>query len=145
MSFAVDVNVLLDAANRDSSRQSDLQRFIEERLRSRELFGLPWLVAMSFVRIVTDSRIFRAPLTPAEAMSNLEALFEHPQVQPVGERPGFLASYREVTSIVDCRGRLVPDAHLATILRQNGIRTLYTGDRDFRRFDFLDVRDPLEG
>lgn len=41
------------------------------------------------------------------------------------------------------RGKLVPDAHLATILRQNGVRTLYTSDRDFRRFDFLDVRDPF--
>jgi hypothetical protein len=28
-------------------------------------------------------------------------------------------------------------------LRQHGIRILYSSDRDFRRFDFLEVRDPL--
>jgi predicted nucleic acid-binding protein len=37
----------------------------------------------------------------------------------------------------------VPDAHLAALLRQHGIRTLYTNDTDFRRFAFLDVRDPF--
>ena len=41
------------------------------------------------------------------------------------------------------RGNLVPDAHLAALLRQHGIRTLYTNDSDFRRFSFLDVRNPF--
>jgi len=35
------------------------------------------------------------------------------------------------------------DAHLAALLRQNGVRTLYTTDADFRKFDFLDLRNPL--
>jgi predicted nucleic acid-binding protein len=38
----------------------------------------------------------------------------------------------------------VPDAHLATLMRQYGVRTIYTRDRDFRRFDGIDVRDPFE-
>ena len=41
------------------------------------------------------------------------------------------------------RGNLVPDAHLAALLRQHGIRTLYTNDSDFRKFSFLDVRNPF--
>jgi predicted nucleic acid-binding protein len=41
------------------------------------------------------------------------------------------------------RGNLVPDAHLAALLKQHGVRTLYTRDGDFRKFPFLDVRDPL--
>jgi hypothetical protein len=36
---------------------------------------------------------------------------------------------------------LVPDAHLAALLKQHDVRTLYT--RDFRKFSFLEVRDPL--
>ncbi len=38
---------------------------------------------------------------------------------------------------------LVPDAHLATILFQHGIRTLYTTDADFRLFSSLRVQNPL--
>jgi len=41
------------------------------------------------------------------------------------------------------RGNLVPDAHAAAILFQHGVRTLYTNDRDFRKFESLDVRDPF--
>jgi len=41
------------------------------------------------------------------------------------------------------RGNLVPDAHLAAILFQHGVRTLYTADRDFLKFQSLDVEDPF--
>jgi predicted nucleic acid-binding protein len=41
------------------------------------------------------------------------------------------------------RGNLVPDAHLAALLRQHGVRRLYTNDADFRKFAFLDVRNPF--
>jgi hypothetical protein len=41
------------------------------------------------------------------------------------------------------RGNLVPDAHLAALLKQHGIRRLYTNDADFRKFPFLDVRSPF--
>jgi len=37
----------------------------------------------------------------------------------------------------------VPDAHLAAVLRQHGVAKIFTHDRDFRRFDFLQVIDPL--
>ena len=42
---------------------------------------------------------------------------------------------------IPVRGNLVPDAHLAAILQQHGVRTLYTNEADFRKFDFLEIRD----
>jgi predicted nucleic acid-binding protein len=56
---------------------------------------------------------------------------------------GFLEVYREVSGSFPVRGNLVPDAHLAAILRQHGVRTLYTRDADFRKFAFLEVRHPF--
>jgi predicted nucleic acid-binding protein len=41
------------------------------------------------------------------------------------------------------RGNGVPDAHLAALLRQHGVRMLYTADADCRRFAFLEVRNPF--
>jgi predicted nucleic acid-binding protein len=32
---------------------------------------------------------------------------------------------------------------VAGLLLQHGVRTFYTSDADFRRFTFLDVRDPF--
>lgn len=83
-------------------------------------------------------------LTPERALANIEALIALPRTGLVGELEGFLATYREVAGDFPVRGNLVTDAHLATILRQHGVRTLYTNDRDFLRFDFLEVRNPLE-
>lgn len=55
----------------------------------------------------------------------------------------FWAVYQQVTGDVPTRGNLMPDAHLAAVLHQSGVGTLYTHDRDFRKFLFLEVRDPL--
>ena len=60
-----------------------------------------------------------------------------------GGGEGFLEIYREVTAHFPVRGNLVPDAHLAALLRQHGVRRLYTVDRDFRKFNFLEVADPF--
>ena len=41
------------------------------------------------------------------------------------------------------RGNDVPDAHLAALMRQHGVGVIYTRDRDFRRFDGIEARDPF--
>ncbi len=61
----------------------------------------------------------------------------------LAEETGFLEVYREVTGGFPVRGNLVPDAHLAALLKQHGVRTLHTRDADFRKFPFLEVRDPF--
>lgn len=98
---------------------------------------------MSYLRIATHSAIFAAPLAPAEALGNVEALVRLPHVRLTAEETGFLEVYREVTGGLPVRGKLVPDAHLVALLRQHGVRTLYTRDGDFKKFPFVEVRDPF--
>lgn len=145
MSCSVDVNVLLYASDDASPLHARARSFLEERCTSRELFYLPWPAVMSYLRIATHPRIFTAPLSPAEALSNVEMLARFPHVRFLSEGDGFLQTYREVMGALPARGNLVPDAHLAAILRQHGVRVLYTRDADFRKFPFLDVRDPFAG
>jgi predicted nucleic acid-binding protein len=47
------------------------------------------------------------------------------------------------TEVRDVRGNLVHDAHTAILMREHGIREIYTRDTDFHRFSFLRVVDPL--
>jgi len=98
---------------------------------------------MSYLRIATHPRIFSAPLSPDEALANISALLSLPHVRAVSELDGFLDAYRHVTGETPVRGNLVPDAHLTAILFQHGVRTLYSNDRDFRKFLSIDVRDPF--
>ncbi len=143
MSFSVDVNVLLYASDRSSPHHATAVRFLEERAAGREIFYLAWLTVSSYLRIATHWRIFAAPLSPGEALDNLRRLVARPNVRPIGEQEGFLDVYAEVTEEVPARGNLVPDAHLAALLFQHGIRTIYTNDNDFRRFPFLKVENPF--
>ena len=108
-----------------------------------QVFCLARLTLMGCLRMATHPRIFTRPLAPQAAMGNVEALMALPHCRVIGEQPGFWPVYQQVTGDVPTRVNLVPDAHLAAVLRQNGVGTLYTHDGDFRKFMFLQVRDPL--
>lgn len=98
---------------------------------------------MSYLRISTHPSIFSNPLPPDQALNNIESLLSLPHVRVLSEKKGFLSIYREVVSRFPVRGNLVPDAHLAALLRQHGVQRLYTNDGDFKKFDFLDIQDPF--
>jgi toxin-antitoxin system PIN domain toxin len=143
VSYSVDVNVLLYASDRSSDRHARARRFVESCAAGPEILCLTWPTLMSFLRIATHPRIFSAPLSPEEALGNVSTLIALPHVRAVSELDGFLDAYTHVAAGTPVRGNLVPDVHVAAILFQHGVRTLYTNDRDFRKFQTLDVRDPF--
>ncbi len=143
MSYSIDVNVLLYASDRSSDRHVHARRFVASCAAGPEVLCLAWPTLMSYLRISTHPRIFSAPLTPDEALGNILALIELPHVRAVSELDGFLDAYKHITGEMPVRGNLVPDAHVAAILFQHGVRMLYTNDRDFRKFQSIDVRDPF--
>jgi len=143
VSFALDTNILLYASDSGSPHHKRSRSFLEECMRQDELFCLGWPTVMGYLRIATHPSVFGHPLTPDEAMANIGNLLSLPQTRFLSEEEGFWDIYREMTSEVPTRGNLVPDAHLSAILRQHGVKKLYTHDRDFLKFSFLDVRDPL--
>lgn len=143
MSFGIDVNILLYASDESCPQHAPAAGFVRRCAESGQVFCLAWLTVASYLRMATHPRIFARPLSQADAEKNIDALLSLPHCRVIGEQDGFWAAYRDVSREVPTRGNLVPDAHLATVLRQNGIARLYTHDRDFRKFSFLDVRDPL--
>ena len=143
MSYSLDVNVLLYASDRSSDRHVQARRFVEACAAGPEILCLAWPTLMSYLRIATHSRIFSTPLSPDEALGNVSALLGLPHVRAVSELEGFLDAYKHVTGETSVRGNLVPDAHVAAILFQHGVRTLYSNDRDFRKFSSIELRDPF--
>ncbi|HVF65487.1 MAG TPA: TA system VapC family ribonuclease toxin [Casimicrobiaceae bacterium] len=143
MSYGVDVNILLYASNEASPLNDRATAFLAECANKREVFCLAWITLLGYLRMATHPAVFARPLSHDAAARNMETLLALSHVRVIGEQDNFWADYRALTSEVPVRGNLVPDAHLATVLRQNGVNVLFTHDRDFRRFTFLDVRDPL--
>lgn len=143
MSYSLDANLLLYASDRSSDRHDSARRCLESCAASPDVLCVAWPTLMAYLRIATHPSIFAAPLSPQEALGNVTALLALPHVRAVSELDNFIDVYKHVTSDVTVRGNLVPDAHVATILFQHGVGTLYSNDRDFRKFETLDVRDPF--
>lgn len=143
MSSTVDTNVLVYASNESDAHHEPMRRLVEDLSAGPDVVVLLWPVLLGYLRIVTHPAILPRPLGPEAAESNVTALLQRPHVRAVGERDGFMDLYLD-TRVHPTRGNDVPDAHLATLMRQHGIGTIWTRDRDFLRFDWIEVRNPLE-
>jgi uncharacterized protein len=76
-------------------------------------------------------------------MANVEALMSRPHGRTAGEADGFWDHYARAAAEVAPRGNLVPDAHLVALMHQHGVSTMWSRDRDLRKFDGITVRDPF--
>ena len=142
MSSTVDTNVLVYASNADDPRHEPALGLVRRLAAGPELVYLFWPVLLGYLRIVTHAAILPTPLAPSIAIANVEALLDRPHVRAPGELDGFWPIFRSVADDRP-RGNDVPDAHLVALMRQHGVRVIHSHDRDFRRFDGIDVRDPF--
>ncbi len=143
MSLALDANLLLYASDDSSPFHDRARARLDDVVAGPEIVYVFWPVIMAYLRIVTHPSIFERPLAPDVARANVEALLEVPHVVAPGEQEGFWERFREVAADADARGNLISDAHVAALMRQHGVRTILSSDRDYRRFDGVDVRDPF--
>lgn len=143
MSSTVDANVLLYASDSASPYSEQARRLLQSFAEQQEFLYLFWPTAMAYLRIATHPAIFREPMSPADAVANLEVLMALPSVRMPGEGDGFWRVYRAAVEGHVVRGNLVPDAHLVALMRQYDVDTIWTRDGDFRRFAGIRVRDPF--
>jgi toxin-antitoxin system PIN domain toxin len=144
MSVTVDANVLLYASDEQSPRHEPARGLLERLAAGPGILYVFWPVVMAYLRIATHPGIFEQPLDPGAARANLGALLDRPHVRSPGEATGFWAVYRDTVGQDVIRGNLVTDAHIAALMRQHGVGTIWTSDRDFRRFPDITARDPNE-
>ncbi len=143
MSATVDVNILLYASDGSSSFHAKATELIARLARGPELLYLFWPVLMGYLRMATHPAIFPRPLSVGVATGNVGQLLGLPHARALGEGDDFWQVYGAVTSNAVVRGNLVSDAHLVALMRENGISTLWSHDRDFRKFEGVRIRDPF--
>ena len=142
--FVADTNVLVYAANEDCQEHQRCLDLVTEWRHSRLPWYLTWSIIYEFLRIVTHPRVLSQPwslgeswafvtaLKSSASMGILTATEQHDQVldQTLEENP-------------DLRGNLLHDAHTVVLMKEHGIRRIYTRDTDFHRFPSVEVLDPL--
>ncbi len=142
MSVTVDANVLLYASNEADPSHARAKALVEELGAGPGLVYLFWPVLLGYLRIVTHPAILPRPLASADAQANLAGLIERPHVRTPGELEGFWRGFREAAGDT-ARGNEVPDAHIAALMGQHGVATIFTRDRDFRRYAGISAIDPF--
>jgi toxin-antitoxin system PIN domain toxin len=143
MSYSFDANILLYASDESSEFYARAQVFLNNRKEDSDILCLTWPVLMAFQRIATHPSIFSNPMSAETAWGNVQQLLKLPRARVIQETASFALDYAEVSKSAGIYGNLVPDAHIATILRQHGVRRFYTADTDFKKFGFLEVVNPL--
>jgi toxin-antitoxin system PIN domain toxin len=142
--FVVDTNVLVYAADRDSPAHERCVALIEEWRPQASAWYLTWPIVYEFLRVSTHARVFRKPWTLERAWLFTEALLASPGLSVLSATPRHAAVAAEIVAELPfLTGNLMHDAHTAVLMREHGIRRVYTRDTDFHRFPFLDPIDPL--
>jgi uncharacterized protein len=144
MSYTMDANVLLYASDESSPVHARARDLVGRLADGPEIAYLFWPTVMAYLRIATHPAVFTRPLSITEAVGNIEQLLARPHVRTTGEGEAFWRSFRDVAGDALPSGNLVPDAHLVALMLDNDVRTIWTRDRDFRRFPRIEVRDPFK-
>ena len=143
MTQTLDANILVFSSDESSPFRDRARVFLRGMMTKDAIVHLFWPTVMAYLRITTHPNVFRAPLSIDQALTNVQAMVDQPNVRVSSEGIEFWSVFRDVASDGRPAGNLVSDAHLVALMRQHGVRTIWTHDRDFRRFRGIDVRDPF--
>lgn len=142
--FVVDTNVLVYAADEDSSFHSACLKWIDHQRANADAWYTTWPILYEFLRVTTHSRVMRHPWTLSGAWRFVEALISSPGLDILVPTTRHAEVAGEVVrEMPDLSGNLLHDMHTAILMREHGIRRICTRDTDFHRFPFLEVIDPL--
>ena len=138
----VDTNILLFATDKSSPFHRAAAEWLIEQLSGSRRVGLSWQVLVAFLRLSTNARVWRTPLSPEEAWGQVEDWL----AADVTWVPAPTARHADVMgSLVlghHVRGNLVSDAQLAALAIEHGL-TVCSADTDFARFREIQWLNPL--
>jgi toxin-antitoxin system PIN domain toxin len=139
--LCVDVNVLVDAFRPDAPDHESVRAWLDAARRGPERVIVLPEVASSFVRIVTNRRIWRLPSPATDALAFVDALGRSPSVDLRHAGPRQWELMAGLMTDLGLSGDDVPDAYLAAAAIELGC-TFVTSDRGFARFPQLRVLRP---
>jgi uncharacterized protein len=137
--FMPDVNILVYAHRSDEARHDPYKAWLEKLVNGAEPFALSVLVAVAFVRIVTNKRIFATPTPLPTALSVLDHLFGHPRCRLAVPAVDHWDRVAALCRAAAATGKLVADAQHAALAMAEGC-TWASADRDFARFSAHGLR-----
>lgn len=143
--IAVDTNLLVYAHRADSPFHARAVSCLASLAEGRGAWAIPWSCLHEFVSTSTHPKVFNPPTKAAIAIAAVEAWMASPTLQVLHETGDHWRLVSELILAGKIVGPRVHDARIAAISIGNGVRELWSADRDFSRFPSFTVRNPLIG
>lgn len=137
--FVVDTNILMHAVDAGSPWHLPCRVALERWRTQGSRWHLTWSVVYEFLRSATHRKA-RRPLTFREAWAFVEGLLASPGLRMLVATPQHAKLVAQLPP--DVAGNAVDDAHIVVLMREHGVRRIYTRDAGFRRYSDLEVIDP---
>jgi toxin-antitoxin system PIN domain toxin len=134
-----DVNVLVYAHRQDEKSNDAYREWLEGALDGPEPVAMSVLVAIGFVRIVTNARIYADPTPLSVAFATIERLTQHPRCRVAAPEAGHMEQVSRLCRAIGAAGKQVADAQHAAVAISEGA-TWVTRDGDFARFEHHGLR-----
>jgi hypothetical protein len=137
-----DINLLVYAYNTDAPHHDHAKAWWENTLSGTQTVGLPWVVCLGFVRLMTSRTVMVNPMSAAEALQHVRSWIATPQadiLQPAPRHLDILDSFATAGVLVST---VLTDAHIAALAIEHQAE-VHSNDSDFSRFAGLRWRNPL--
>jgi len=139
----IDTNLLLYAEDSLSPHHVTAGAWLEEKLSGSSPVGLCWPVINGFIRISTNHRLHKHPLSILEAIEVAEGWLNQPCVSLLQPTDQHWRIFQMMLKTGAASGNLVSDAHLAALAIEHNA-TLWSSDLDFARFSGLKWKNPFK-
>jgi toxin-antitoxin system PIN domain toxin len=137
-----DINLLVYAYNASAPDHDAARTWWEAAMSGSRPVGLPWVVLLGYLRLITGRNVLAEPFSAEEAVGHLRSWLARPQTIIVGPGPRHLDLVEDLMRAANASGQLTTDIHLAALAIEHQAE-LCSNDTDFARFPGLRWADPL--
>ena len=138
----VDANIIFYAEDALSDKHSVAKNWWDSKLSGHEPVGLAWITCLAYIRIFTNPRAVRSPVTTEQATKTVNNWVAQPITKIVNPGQYFWPIFQKLLIQGQANSNLSSDAFLAALAIENDC-ILYSSDADFSRFADLRWKNPL--
>ncbi|MGA3144275.1 MAG: type II toxin-antitoxin system VapC family toxin [Verrucomicrobiota bacterium] len=136
------MNLLIYAEDSLSEYHTAARTWWDAQLSGVEPVCLCWPVVKAFIRIGTNPRASRQPLTIKEAIERVQSWLDQPWVKIIQPTENHWTIFQQMLRAGNATANLVSDAYLAALAVEHNC-ILNSTDSDFARFRGLKWKNPI--
>ena len=138
-----DTNLLVYAYNKEAPQHTDARQWWENMKAGTESVGIPWVVSIGFIRLMTNPRVVSSPLSISDAVGHVQEWFKYEHITPLNPGTDHIRLLNQILQSEGRGGNLVTDAHIAAFAIEHQAEVHTYNVSDFARFTGVRWINPL--